>query len=114
MPVHSALTWVTLGRTGKIFPEFPRDKDGKAQGSASKTLMPFIRTVTDDKTKVVHSLRGNFKDSMRDAGVSKEVNDFITGHASGDVAGTYGSGPSLKVRKEALERVSFSELDLGT
>ena len=37
-----------------------------------------------------------------DAGVSKEVNDFITGHASGDVAGQYGSGPSLRVRKVAM------------
>jgi hypothetical protein len=47
---------------------------------------------------------------MRDAGVSKEVNDFITGHASGDVAGSYGSGPSLRVRKEAIECLSFTSL----
>lgn len=112
VPVHSSLSWVTTGKTsgatGQMFPEFTRDKDGKAQASASKALMPLIRNVTDDRAKVVHSLRGNFKDMLRDAGVSKEVNDFITGHASGDVAGNYGSGPSLRVRKDALERVSFS------
>ncbi|MEO9682940.1 MAG: DUF6538 domain-containing protein [Tateyamaria sp.] len=107
VPVHSCLGWITTGKTGQMFPEFTRDKDGKAQASASKALMPLIRRVTDDKTKVVHSLRGNFKDMLRDAGVSKEVNDFIMGHASGDVAGNYGSGPSLKVRREAMERLSF-------
>ena len=110
VPVHPALTWVTTGKTGQIFPEFTRDKDGKAQASASKALMPLIRRVTGDKAKVVHSLRGNFKDMLRDYGVSKEVNDFITGHASGDVAGQYGSGPSLKVRKEAIECLSFTSL----
>ncbi len=106
VPVHSCLNWINTGKSGQIFPQFTRDKDGKAQASASKALMPLIRRVTEDKSKVVHSLRGNFKDMLRDAGVSKEVNDFITGHASGDVAGNYGSGPSLKVRKEAIERLS--------
>jgi len=37
--------------------------------------------------------------------VSKEINDFITGHSSGNVAGTYGSGPSLKVRQDAIEEL---------
>jgi len=112
VPVHPALKWITTGKTGQMFPEFTRDKDGKAQASASKALMPLIRKVTDDKSKVVHSLRGNFKDMLRDAGVSKEVNDFITGHASGDVAGQYGKGPSLRVRKEALSLLNFSGFEL--
>lgn len=117
VPVHSSVSWVTseaaTGKIGQMFPEFTRDKDGKAQASASKALMPLIRKVTDDKAKVVHSLRGNFKDMLRDAGVSKEVNDFITGHASGDVAGNYGSGPSLRVRKDALESLSFSHITVA-
>lgn len=107
VPVHSKLSWITPGKSGPVFPQFTRDKDGKAQASASKALMPLIRKVTGDRSKVVHSLRGNFKDMLRDAGVSKEVNDFITGHGSGDVAGNYGAGPSLLVRKEAVERLAF-------
>jgi len=110
VPVHPKLDWVSAGSTGQMFPQFTRDRDGKAQASASKALMPLIRRVTDDRKKVVHSLRGNFKDMLRDAGVSKEVNDFITGHASGDVAGNYGVGPSLAIRKEAMERLSFEFL----
>ncbi len=100
------------GNTGQMFPQFKRDKDGKAQGPASKVLMKLIRSnVTDDQSKVVHSLRGNLKDLMRDADVSKEVNDFITGHAQGDVASSYGSGPSLKVRAKAINSVKHPWLE---
>lgn len=108
VPVHPSLSWITTGKTGQMFPEFPRDRDGKTQSASSKALMPQVRKVTKDRRKVVHSLRHNFKDMLRDAGVSKEVNDFITGHDSGDVAGNYGAGPSLKVRKEAIERLTFA------
>ena len=87
-----------------MFPQFTRDADGKASTAASKVLMPHVRKVTEDSGKVVHSLRGSFKDLLRDAGVLKEINDFITGHSAGDTAGTYGSGPSLKVRQEALNK----------
>jgi hypothetical protein len=45
---------------------------------------------------------------MRDAGVTKEVNDFITGHGQGDVASGYGAGPSLKVRAEAINSVEHT------
>lgn len=110
VPVHQALAWIETGRTGPMFPEFPRDRDGKTQSASSKALMPIIRRITKQRTKAVHSLRGNFKDMLRDAGVSKEINDFITGHGSGDVAGSYGAGPSLAVRKEAIERLAFTFL----
>ena len=56
-------------------------------------------------TKVIHSLRGNLKDLLRDAGVAKELNDFITSHSSGDVAGKYGDGFSLQKRYEAINSV---------
>jgi hypothetical protein len=78
------------------------DKDGKAQGPASKACMHYIRKVTDDPRVVLHSLRGTLKDMLRDVSVSKEINDFITGHGSGDIAGSYGSGPSLKIRYDVL------------
>lgn len=107
VPVHPTLSWIATGKTGEMFPEFPRDRDGKTQSASSKALMPQVRKITTDKRKVVHSLRHNFKDMLRDAGVSKEVNDFITGHDSGDVAGKYGTGPSLRVRMEAIEKLSF-------
>lgn len=97
--------------TGRLFPRFKVDADGKAQSGASKACMTFIRKVTNDRKLVVHSLRGTLKDKLRDAGVQKEINDFITGHGSGDVAGSYGSGPSLKVRYEALCKVDHPWLE---
>ena len=89
------------GGKGRLF-NYRIDKDGKAQAKASDAVMPYIRNVTTDDRKVAHSLRGNFKDLVREADVSKEINDFIPGHAQGDVAGKYGSGPTLAKRLEVL------------
>jgi integrase len=97
--------------SGRLFPRFKVDADGKAQSAASKACMTFIRKVTTDPKVVVHSLRATLKDRLRDAGVQKEINDFITGHGSGDVAGSYGSGSSLKVRYEALCKVDHPWLE---
>nr|WP_157132216.1 hypothetical protein [Roseobacter sp. AzwK-3b] len=69
-------------------------------------LRSLVRRVTNDPRVVVHSLRHTAKDLFRDAGISKEVSDFITGHAQGDVSGKYGVGPSLQVRYEAINRVA--------
>ena len=92
------------GGEGRLF-NYRIDTDGKAQAKASDAVMPFIRNVTNNDRKVAHSLRGNFKDLVRDSGVSKETNDFITGHAQGDVAGRYGKGPSLSKRAEVLNQI---------
>ena len=89
------------GRKGRLF-KYRIDKDGKAQAKASDAIMPYIRKVTTNDRKVAHSLRGNFKDLVREADVSKEINDFITGHAQGDVAGKYGSGPTIAKRLEVI------------
>ena len=64
-----------------------------------------MHKVIDDPTLSLHSLRHTFKDLSRDAGVSKEVQDFITGHAQGDVAGNYGTGPSIPTRFDSIMAV---------
>lgn len=100
-----ALGKKAVGAKGRLF-SYPLDKDGKAQSAASKALMRHVKKVRGtDTSKVVHSLRGSFKDFLRDESVPKEINDFITGHGSGDVAGSYGSGPSLKARYDAMCKV---------
>lgn len=65
-------------------------------------LNHLVHKVIDDPTLSLHSLRHTFKDLSRDAGVSKEVQDFITGHAQGDVAGSYGTGPSIPTRFDSI------------
>ena len=92
------------GGTGRLF-DYRIDVDGKAQAKASDCVMPYIRQIITDDRKVAHSLRGNFKDLVRDLGVSKEINDFITGHAQGDIAGKYGQGPSMSKRLEVMNKI---------
>ena len=95
---------------GRVF-NYRVDRDGKAQAAASDAVMPLIRKITTDDRKVAHSLRGNFKDALRELEVSKELNDFITGHAQGDVGGKYGEGPSLKKRAEVIDRIQYPWLN---
>ena len=59
---------------------------------------------------MVHSLRGNLKDLIRDAGHTKEIKDFLTGHAQGDVAGRYGQGPSIEKRLEVMNSIDHTYL----
>ena len=92
------------GGEGRLF-DYRIDKHGKAQAKASNAVMALIRQVTPDPMKVAHSLRGNFKDFLRENGVGKEVNDFITGHGQGYVAGEYGEGPSMKKRLEVINAI---------
>lgn len=98
-------------KQGRVF-TYRMDKDGKAQAAASDALMPLIRQVTSDDRKVAHSLRGNFKDALRELEVSKEINDFITGHAQGDVGGRYGEGPSMQKRLEVINRIRHPYFNL--
>ena len=92
---------------------FPLNADGKAQNAASKRSMYYIRRVTLDEDLVAHSFRHTFKDLVRDAGISKDLHDFITGHSGGDSSSYYGEGHSLEIRQKALNKVSdFHNLNL--
>lgn len=98
------------GGEGRLF-DYRLSSEGKATAKASDKLRVHIRKVTKDDRKVVHSLRGNFKDLLRSLKVTKETNDYITGHAAGDAAGKYGEGPSMSVRAEAINAIKHPWLD---
>ncbi|MDA7800045.1 tyrosine-type recombinase/integrase, partial [Alphaproteobacteria bacterium] len=85
--------------------DFPVDADGKSQNAASKKCMRYVRKITEDLQLVVHSMRHNFKDFSRNAGIPKDLHDFITGHSGGDTASNYGEGHSLAVKYEALNKI---------
>ncbi len=104
--------WIKHIKEERLF-TFPLNADGKAQNAASKRSMYYIRRVTLDVDLVAHSFRHTFKDLVRDAGISKDLHDFITGHSGGDSSSYYGEGHSLEIRKEALDKVSnFHKLGL--
>lgn len=109
VPLHPRLA-LPPRSSGRLF-TYPAGQDGKSQNNASRAMMPIIRSaVGEDDRKALHSFRGTFKDMLRDAGVSKELNDFITGHGQGDVAGGYGQGHSLEKRFEAISRIDVAFL----
>ena len=54
--------------------------------------------------KMAHSFRGTLKELFRDAGVSKEISDFYTGHSSGDVAGTSYGGVGVGTRYKEISK----------
>ena len=98
------------GLNGERLFNFPVDADGKAQNAASKAANSYVRKVTADPSRVVHSLRHNFKDLCRDAELAKEMHDFLTGHRGGDTASQYGSGPSLETKLKAINRLKHPYL----
>lgn len=104
IPLHPSIKLPKRGLPSKRLFDYRLNVDGKTT-TASEKLMSYVRKVTDDPLKVVHSLRHTWKDLMRDAGVSKETSDYLSGHSSGDVAGGYGQGPSMKTRYEAISKL---------
>lgn len=61
--------------------------------------------ITDTRL-VYHSFRHTLKRACRDAGLSEEVHDFLTGHAGGRSVGrSYGSGISLVRLAEEIAKV---------
>lgn len=86
--------------------DYSLDADGKAARAASQACGRQLEKIERQPRQVTHSLRGNLKDLLRDVGVSKELNNYITGHGQGDVGGDrYGKGHSIAVRYEALNKV---------
>ena len=104
IPLHRSISLPQRGSPAQRLFDYTLNSDGKTT-TASEKLMSYVRQVTEDPLKVLHSLRHTFKDSMRDVGVSKEISDFLSGHSSGDVAGRYGRGPSMKTRYEAISKL---------
>ncbi|MDU8928396.1 DUF6538 domain-containing protein [Alisedimentitalea sp. MJ-SS2] len=77
VPLHRQLLLPEPGED-RLF-DYPEGQDGKSQNNASRAMMPFVRSaVGDDDRKALHSFRGTLKDMLRNAGVSKELNDFFT------------------------------------
>ena len=62
-----------------------------------------------DPRKCFHSFRHGFKDACRSCGISKEIHDRITGHASSDAGDRYGGDDyPLKPLSDAMQRLQFA------
>ena len=87
-----------------------RSAEGRAHTAAwSQWFGNYLRREPisiSDKAKVFHSFRHTFKRACRDAGVSEEVHDALTGHAAGKSVGRgYGAGISVGRLAEEISKV---------
>jgi integrase len=129
VPVHSELVELGFleyvqeaGRThGDAAWLFPLIAPGTGGVKAwSKWFGRYIREIgIADKAKVFHSLRHNFKDALRMAGVSEEINDALLGQSiRGDVSREYGTKDMTrrfgwKALASAVEKVAYPGLALS-
>lgn len=106
IPLHPAfietrfLDYVERVRDAKlewVFPQLEPDHDGRRGGNFGKWFMRYMRSSQGpgirDPRVVFHSFRHTFKTMCREAGLTEEIHDALTGHVSGAVSRKYGEMP---------------------
>lgn len=120
VPVHPALERIGLLRyreslltrrdaEGPLWPEVQSDHQGRRAGPWSKWFNRYLRDHAgiESRDKVFHSFRHTFKRMARDAKLSEEMHDALTGHAgNGGVGRSYGAGFGLRALAEAIEQIA--------
>ncbi|HKR44038.1 MAG TPA: site-specific integrase [Paraburkholderia sp.] len=98
VPVHPdliALGFISYAQSinaPRLFPLLKIDTDGREGGLFGKWFGKHIRKLgISDRRMVFHSFRHLLKHTMRECGITEEVSDAITGHASGSVGRRYGA-----------------------
>lgn len=89
---------------GRVF-DYTIDPNGLTSSSAGSSVLPTLKKLVPHNRKSIHSFRRTLKVLMRDAGVSKEINDMYTGHGAGDVSSSSYGGVSVAARFEAISKV---------
>ena len=123
VPLHSELIRLGLlkyvshlkaSKETQLFPLLSADDNGKLTAKWSKWFGRYKGECGIEAPsrgmKDFHSFRHTFKRACRDANVSEEISDALTGHASASVGRGYGGGSSLKVRAEAINKLNYPAL----
>lgn len=87
---------------GRLFPKL-RFHPGEGYGhNFGKLWAKYLREVVKLETKAhpSHGFRHSFKSLCREASISREAHDWITGHAPQNVGDTYGSNPLRRMCSE--------------
>ena len=71
---------------------------------AGNAINPTLNELVPHPRKSAHSFRSSLKILLRDADVSKEVNDYYTGHSSGDASGKSYGGVGVVKRYEDISK----------
>ncbi|WP_079202909.1 site-specific integrase [Pseudomonas sp. CC6-YY-74] len=120
IPLHTDLIALGLlelvqgnSSSSRIFPQLVKVSDGFA-GIVSKAWRPLTQKwgIYRAGRSPLHAFRHTFKTLCREAGIPKEVHDWITGHSSGQVGDSYGSNPLSRMAKE-LEKLPSIAKEAG-
>ena len=103
VPLHPDLV-LPKKATGRLF-NYTIYEDRSCSIAAGKVINRVLNDLVPHRRKTAHSFRSTLKILLRDAGVSKEINDFYTGHSSGDAAGTVYGGVGVEKRYEEISKV---------
>lgn len=118
-PVHSALLRlgfmayvqsVKAAGHQRLFPGVVNGEEGSPWGKAWTRYVRDVVGITGSRKAPAHSFRHSMADMLRDAGVPKDVHYAITGHAEAEAGARYGSGFSLRVLSEAIEKIPLGDL----
>ena len=101
IPLHPDLELPTKG-TGRLFNYTIYDHSCAIK--AGNAINPILNALVPHPRKTAHSFRSSLKILLRDADVSKEVNDYYTEHSSGDAAGKSYGGVSVAKRYEDISK----------
>lgn len=108
VPLHPALIeegfldYVSMIKSGPLFPELAPDKFGKRGGNGTKIISRFVRAlgIKDLRISPNHSWRHRIKTQQRRFGLAKDILEAITGHGRKTVADTYGEFPIQALNRE--------------
>jgi integrase len=120
VPLHHTLEQIGLLRYREVllkggaslehslWPEVKAEGERTRSSAWSKWFGRHLRSTcgVTDSAKVFHSFRHTFKRMTRDAGISEEMHDALTGHSGGGVGRSYGKGFSLKPLVAAIDKVT--------
>jgi integrase len=108
-------------KSARLFPLLTPGPKGGFGEAWSKWFGRYIRDLgVTNKASVFHSFRHGFKDALRAAEVSEDINDGLTGHAGpGTVGRQYGAKQMVRrfgiaTLAAAVSKVSYPGLDLSS
>lgn len=101
-------------RDARLFPDLHADSRGTYTASWSKWWGRYARQIgINDRRKVFHSFRHNFKDACRRAGIEEAIHDALTGHSHKSVGRSYGLGYPVVTLAQAINKIDYPALDLN-
>lgn len=96
-----------------LFPDARTKSRGQMGHNIGEWFNPLVKSLgLKGRLLTFHALRHTFKDRLREAAVSREIADALTGHHTPGVSSTYGSGFSTGRLRGAIEKVKYPGLDL--